>query len=162
MARKKYVIEHRAELEFNITPMIDIVFLLIIFFMCVTEMSKLDIRAGIQLPIADQARVKEPDRENLVIINVEKPRPGADTPTMYFKNRRVDLKTMRKYLHVAAELNRERDSDKKGTPPSNVEVIIRADREVEYQYVQEIMIQCAEERIWKISLVAKQVTTRNR
>ena len=161
MARKKkYEISHSAQLEFDITPMIDIVFLLIIFFMCVTEMSKLDIRAGIQLPIADQARVKDPNRENMVIINVEAPRPGKDVPLMYFKNKRVDLQTMRKYLHVAAELNRERNSDKKGTPPSNVEVIIRADQAVEYQYIQEVMIQCAEERIWKISLVAKQVTTR--
>jgi biopolymer transport protein ExbD len=146
-------------MELNMTPMIDIVFLLIIFFMCVTEMSKLDIRAGIQLPIADQARVKDPNRVNLIVVNVEAPREGSKTPLMYFKNKRVNLETLRKHLHQAAEMNREMEaaSDvKDGPPPSKVEIIIRADSKVEYQYIQEIMIQCAEERIWKISLVAKQ------
>lgn len=51
------------------TPMIDMVFLLLIFFMCAATMSQVDLTPDIQLPIAPKAAVPE-DLRNRGTINI--------------------------------------------------------------------------------------------
>ena len=58
MEMHKYV-KQDAGIEMDMTPMIDIVFLLIIFFMVVTELSNLDI-VELILPVATEAKVEDP------------------------------------------------------------------------------------------------------
>lgn len=150
MARKRYRVDAEAELELNMTSMIDIVFLLIIFFMTVTEMTKLDARAGIQLPIADQARVKkEPDPER-VVISIEDKKNGS--VGIYFRNVYVTPEQLRKCLHVAAQQN----MDPSGKF-SNREVVLRADKDVDWHNIQAVMVDCAYEKLWKLSLVARPI-----
>ena len=58
-----------AEPEFSMAPLIDIVFQLLIFFMCATSYSKQERELGIELPNAASARTPEllPDE---IVVNV--------------------------------------------------------------------------------------------
>lgn len=47
------------EVAVDMTPMIDCVFLLLIFFMCAATMSKVDLTPEVQLPIAPRASIPE-------------------------------------------------------------------------------------------------------
>lgn len=58
-----------AELGVDMTPMIDCVFLLLIFFMCAATMSKVDLTPEVQLPVAPKAAVPE-DLRGRGVINI--------------------------------------------------------------------------------------------
>ncbi|MCB1069385.1 MAG: biopolymer transporter ExbD [Verrucomicrobia bacterium] len=55
------------EMDVDMTPMIDCVFLLLIFFMCVASMSKVDMTPELELPVAPKAAVPEDLRARGVI-----------------------------------------------------------------------------------------------
>ncbi|MEQ1902997.1 MAG: biopolymer transporter ExbD [Pirellulaceae bacterium] len=59
---------HRSAIAFNMTPMIDIVFLLIIFFMTVSQITRVAQNA-IQLPMVPQSEDPEARRAVTLIIN---------------------------------------------------------------------------------------------
>lgn len=52
--------------EMDMTPMIDIVFLLIVFFMVVTELSVQ--QAVVILPVASEAKVEEPQPDQVILV----------------------------------------------------------------------------------------------
>ena len=59
------------EMEMNMTPMIDVVFLLIIFFMIITDMTQQDLEELV-LPMAQFAREDKPDPDEYrPIINIQ-------------------------------------------------------------------------------------------
>lgn len=69
MAKKARKKKPKSGVEMDMTPMIDIVFLLIIFFMVVTELT-LD-QALVVLPVASEAKVEEPQPgSRIVVVNV--------------------------------------------------------------------------------------------
>lgn len=101
---------HRGGLEINMTPMIDVTFLLLIFFMTVNQVSKAN-RAEVQLP---PAKGSQDQSEGSLVVNVD--RAGAievsgSTISLF------DLRTL-----VNAELARVNDE------PSRIKVVLRADR----------------------------------
>lgn len=53
----------------DMTPMIDCVFLLLIFFMCAATMSKVDMTPEVQLPVAPRAAVPE-DLRGRGVVNI--------------------------------------------------------------------------------------------
>ena len=57
------------ELGVDMTPMIDCVFLLLIFFMCAATMSKVDLIPEVQLPVAPKAAVPE-DLRGRGVVNI--------------------------------------------------------------------------------------------
>ncbi len=156
MPRKRREISSQAEMELNMTSMIDIVFLLIIFFMTVTELSKLDSIAAVQLPVADQAYVKNPPDAGKVVINIEK--AENDKAIIYFMNKPVSWEGLKTLLHIAAERKREGEPLGPGQPaPSSQEIMIRADQRLEFRVVQDVMLACAKQGLYKVSLIAKPV-----
>jgi biopolymer transport protein ExbD len=101
---------HRGGLEINMTPMIDVTFLLLIFFMTVNQVSKAN-RAEVELP---PAKGSQDQSEGSLVVNVD--RAGAievsgSTISLF------DLGTL-----VNAELARVNDE------PSRIKVVLRADR----------------------------------
>ena len=138
------------------TSMIDIVFLLIIFFMTVTELSKLDSIAAVQLPIADQAYVDQEAAPDKIVINIEEGK--NDKAILYFMNRPVSREGLKALLHIAAERKREGPPLGPNQPaPSSQEIMIRADQRLEYKIVQDVMLACALEGLYKVSLIAMPV-----
>lgn len=64
----KFKREEREELELNLTPLIDVVFLLLIFFMVSTTFQK-ESEISLQLPKATDTETKTPDDRIEIVIN---------------------------------------------------------------------------------------------
>jgi len=122
----------------NMTPMIDVVFQLLLFFMLVTEMSKMEAEA-ISLPTATKGIEDRKPLHNRLVINVKK------EGTIVINRREFSPRGLRGFLHEISV--RYRDADGLSTLP----VKIRADANVQYKYVQQVMVQCMREYIWKLS-----------
>ncbi len=131
--------------KIDMTPMIDVVFLLIIFFMLVTEMSKMEIEA-ITLPFALSAKEEEETHEPRVLVNL--------TDKGMIRHMHRD-RTGEEFLRILQIEAAKCDSDVDGLPIMSVK--IRADAMCEYKYVQEVMIQCMKAFIWKLSFGASPV-----
>jgi biopolymer transport protein ExbD len=120
----------------KITPMIDVVFLLIIFFMCVSEMSRMEIEA-LTLPGAVSG---VPDgggarltvnllRDGSCRVGGERYAPGA----------------------LRALIGRRAIERLGPNGTSNLAVRIRADADAPYQHVQRVMQDCRRARVWSLS-----------
>jgi len=158
------------EAELDMTPMIDVTFLLIIFFMVVSDMSALDVEE-VALPYGDKAY--KPDftdtEENpTLIVNVV---GGAGRPGQV-KIRGENYKTfdntvggmgLKEFLKLEAEaVGREpADPNNPGLKASKLRVYIRADKDLAFKYVQTIFDACSKNGIYKTALGASQGDTKD-
>ena len=134
---------HTPGIDFNMTPLIDIVFLLIIFLMTVQEFSRLEIEE-VDLPRAEEAQVKPRPRER-VVVNVL-----ADG-RLVVAGRQLDLAGLWELLR--RERERLRASGAKGSE-EQMTVVIRADGSVPYGRVQELLSAAASLDIWRVKVAA--------
>ncbi|MHC4829906.1 MAG: ExbD/TolR family protein [Planctomycetota bacterium] len=163
MARKsKFAIE--PEPKPDLTPMIDIVFNLIIFFMIVSELSNLTVE-DLQLAYADQAakasKSSAGSTEKVLQINVMeqdgliKVRGAAYTTDVKLIAAQK-YPSLRKFLEIEAT-GYEREEPIPGAPgpgPSKMRVNIRADKDGAFQRVQEVFDACMRNGVYKTSLAA--------
>lgn len=126
----------------NMTPMIDVVFQLLIFFMLVAEISSSE-SAELILPRASQAVADEgePGRH---IINVDK-EGHIKVGSAYFS-----LDELENRILVPEALVMRDKSGKFSEKP----ILIRADKEAKFGIVQKIMGRCVRQKIYKISFGA--------
>ena len=147
------------ELGFDMTPMIDVVFQLIIFFMVALSFVDSQAAAKLTLPVADQAKPpEEAERElfvfNVVNLNAKNPDgtlvfpPG--TPPYVESGQYLNTAALRNKLDRAAEVSRFRSKDKLVESA----VIIRGDRDAAWIYVMAAMKQCQEAGFVKVYLKA--------
>lgn len=115
---------------FNMTSMIDIVFLLITFFMTVTSYANAEL-IQVQMPIAPEAIVPEEvgDRQFISI---------ADNGTYFLGAFKSDLETIKKALAA-----RNQVEGFKGA-------YIRADANTPHKYVNDLMKACVEVGVYNI------------
>lgn len=134
-------------MNMNMTPMIDVVFLLIIFFMIVTDLTQQELEE-LTLPKADMAQKDENPPERRLVVNI-------DDKGHYIVKRNdmgiVDdcVNRIRSQLAAMAVFGK-REEDGSSSQP----VLIRADRATEFKHLQKVMQLCGEEaiRIYKIEL----------
>ena len=130
------------DINFDMTPMIDVVFNLIIFFMLVNQMVQVE-RAELKLPVASQAQQRrEADNERL-IINIHK------DGRVEIAGRIVEEKELTKLLFHEAKMSQNAQGQVTRT------ITIRGDIDTPYQHIQKIMVKCASQNIYKISIGAK-------
>ncbi|MEX2186751.1 MAG: biopolymer transporter ExbD [Pirellulales bacterium] len=124
----KSPVRHRSRgLGFNITPMIDITFLLIIFFLVASHWSRQDVDVQLNLPTARSGREPTDDQTPRVTINV-----FADgTTTLGGQSIEHD--------ELAARLRVENAKHS-----GNLEVRLRADRDTPFGSVQPVLKTCAD------------------
>ncbi len=142
--KRRKIVKTPKDASINMTAMIDVVFLLIIFFMLVTEMSKMEIEA-ITLPYALSAKDDKADQQRIVVNLTENGK--------IFWMRKEHSPEQFLVIVKRAAGKAQRDPD--GLPLLSVK--IRADAQCEYKYVQEIMIQCMKAYVWKLSFGASPV-----
>jgi len=118
----------------NLTPMIDVVFLLIIFFIVSSNLVQQDVAMELDLPSAESGeRIKE-SATRTITLNV--PKAG----TILLGSEPVDTERLR------TALLRERQSSEK-----EIEVRVRTNKDVRYGAVEPILVLCAESGIWNVS-----------
>lgn len=135
--------------EMDLTSMIDVCFLLIAFFIMVTEVSKAEI-VEVFLPHASYAKEDVDPPENRVIINVTR---AGD---VYIKTRnfgrpnsqegKTELAQELKALAQMAGL----EKTEKGNEASVLTVLFRADAHVENRYVQCVQQLLVEAKVMKV------------
>ncbi len=138
--RRKKRVKTPKDAKMDMTPMIDIVFLLIIFFMLVTEMVKMEIET-ITLPFALSAKEEEEKKkEKRIVVNL------TEKGTIKWMHKKLMPEEFLTIVRAAAALC-PLDPDK--LPIMSVKV--RADAQCEYKYVQDVMAQCMKAFVWKLS-----------
>jgi biopolymer transport protein ExbD len=145
------------EMEMNMTPMIDVVFLLIIFFMIITDLTQKDLE-DLELPMVKHAvEDKPPPGEWRPIMNIKFNGEIIVTRTTYYDPEVDDSKT-EPYHEVAQWLNAAADKMEKeeGTGLPDEALLIRADMSTPFKHIQNVLELCAIEgvKIWKIQLAA--------
>ncbi|MEM7165080.1 MAG: biopolymer transporter ExbD [Planctomycetota bacterium] len=155
MEMHKYV-KQDAHVDMDMTPMIDIVFLLIIFFMIVTELSNLEIEEVV-LPLADQAKVVElqPGSREIKVNVVVRDR-GTGAGEIIIAGEAMNRKRLTQFLKTEAEIfpGREDNPSTPGQKDSLLEVLIRIDQGAQSKYIQDIFSACKDAKIFKVRFAA--------
>lgn len=123
-----------ADASINMTPMIDVVFQLIIFFLVTSHFARQEAHLPLPLPAADSSLAATADDQPRLVINVT-----ADG-TLLFAGRSL----------TAAELQ-QRLAERTSELGRDVEVRIRADRGVSYRFVEPVLLSCARAGIWNVN-----------
>ncbi|RMH04605.1 MAG: biopolymer transporter ExbD [Planctomycetota bacterium] len=160
------------EVEMDMTPMIDVTFLLVIFFIIVNDMTQSELEE-LKLPVAITAVNDDPPKGR-PILNVmpdgeviikrqsyfkpgEQPPPG--TPPDPFHPGRPDFrwKLAQKLAFLAANMTKKVDEKypQLGELPDDP-ILIRADRNTEFKHISKIMEVCTRPdiKIWRVQLAA--------
>ena len=116
--------------EPNMTPMIDVVFQLIIFLMMANDMTRRDL-ADMDLPFAPRG-LEDAAAPGRLTVNLLRA-PAGGPPRLLFRGRAADMEGLRLLL-------REHRTGSTGSP----RVLIRADRGTPWLHVQHVMQACAD------------------
>ncbi len=122
----------------SLTPLIDVVFLLLIFFLVTSEFEDEERRLDIVLPTATSAApMTSRPREIVIDVDAE----GA----VYLRGRITDLEELERLLSAAVADN-----------PADQSVVIRADRDATFQPVVSVMDVCNRTGISDYSVTTKE------
>ncbi len=122
----------------NLTAMIDVVFQLIIFFVCTVNMQDKAIDERIKLAMAPNGKVD--NKKNPYEVKIDISDKGVISIARFPMNTKL----------LTTILNKAR-ADARGV---EVPVLIRADGRVKHETVRRVMDACTEAKIWKIKFTA--------
>lgn len=126
--------ERREEIDLNLTPLIDVVFLLLIFFMVSTTFEKTS-KLKIDLPEATAEAVQQPSSKIVI---------GIDVKGRYYINDRqlvnTQLKTLKLALMKVAGDNKE------------IPIVLRADAKTPHQSVVTAMDAASQVGLTRLSI----------
>ena len=130
----------RGSLGFNMTPMIDVVFQLIIFFLVSSHLVRQDTQMELEeldLPKADSGQPAEEDQVRRVVVNVlPDPQSGG---RFVVGGRPMKSRELGELIAYGSRAGHR------------MEVRIRADRTVPYRVVEPLMVACARSGVWKVT-----------
>jgi len=124
----------REEIDLNLTPLIDVVFLLLIFFMVSTTFEK-TAKLKVDLPEASAQAVQQPDQKIVI---------GIDVKGRFYINDRQLVNTQIKTLKLALM---KVSGDNKDMP-----VVLRADAKTPHQSVVTAMDAAAQLGLTRLSI----------
>ncbi len=122
----------------SLTPLIDVVFLLLIFFLVTSEFEEEERRLDIVLPTATSA-VPMTSKPREVVIDID------NEGDLYLSGKSTDLSELQVFLEAAVSNN-----------PTNQTVIIRADRTTAFQPVVSVMDVCNRTGVSDYSVTTKE------
>ena len=123
---------------FNMTPMIDVVFQLIIFFLLSSHLAKQENQLALPLPAADSGKPASPDDRPRLTVNV------LPDGRLLVAGRAVTPDELIPRLR-----------ERKSVHGDDLEVRIRSDRGVAYSRVEPILLACARAGIWNVSFAVR-------
>ena len=133
--------------ELDMTPMIDVVFQLIMFFMLINKFAQAETDERIVLPKDQLAAPPAVRRENSLMLNFGYVRDQKGviidrTPYVFFGDERAELDSVRPRLRQESQYYQTT-----GTDLSEITVEIRADADIPAGLIQELIQMCQEEGI---------------
>lgn len=124
---------HPPAAQFNMTPMIDVTFQLIIFFLLSSRLAQQE-SLELELPAAASGTPTAVEAGPMLSVNV------TSAGRVYFDQTEILPGDMSRRLQL--------ERDRQG---AELEVRIRADRAVLYHFVEPILRACADAGIWKVT-----------
>ena len=118
---------------FNMTPMIDVVFLLIIFFLVSSHLARQETQMELDLPIAESGKEDTDQTTPRLTINVK---PDG---TMWLAGRTVTREQLV-----------ERLRDARSNKGDDLQVRVRGSRSTAYANVEPIMLACTRAGVWNV------------
>ncbi len=141
---RTYRTRTRHSIAFNMTPMIDVVFLLIVFFMLVSAFASAE-NVPMHLPDPRRSQARNVELANRLVINcfpVDQAAPANGVQYRLGPNRPQSLGEISDALLAARETG------------ADLQVVIRADRRLPYADVREVMKLLADHGIANMNIVA--------
>lgn len=126
--------QSRTRFGFNMTPMIDVVFQLIIFFLVASHLTRTETQIDLRLPVASTGAEDTDFETPRLTINVK------EDGTLWLAGR-----------EIAAERLAEQLGEVRAKEGDNLEVRIRGSRSATYANVEPIMQACTQAGIWNVS-----------
>ena len=123
--------------ELDMTPMIDVVFQLIIFFITTIDMENKALETKVRMAMAPNGPVEEQKDPRTITVDVEKDGTIKIAQTQLSKGQLLTI------------LKNARIGSGQSTP-----VVIRADYDVVHEHVYEVMRACGAAGLWKIRFAA--------
>jgi len=141
--------------KMNLTPMIDCTFLLLTFFMIVSELSQLNMEA-LSLPHASEAS-SDSASEDVLTINIRE--KEARKGIVRIMGRPYDRDKLAEIIRKEAiKSGREHDPEHPGVEIHKLNVLVRCDRDAKYEAVQSIFDACSKSGVYKTALAASPST----
>jgi|688.fasta_scaffold1119831_1 biopolymer transport protein ExbD len=114
--------------EFQIAPMIDILLVLLVFFMSIATEQVMQVNKEVVLPVAKEAKDPDPkNRKSELMLNLTW-NELSGTGAIIVDERHIEASDLKDLISKKKEYN------------PDLRVIIRADRNAKYQYVRSIMV----------------------
>lgn len=130
--------QRRSAIAFNMTPMIDISFLLIIFFIVSSHLAQQEVLLELDLPDAASAADGAHDVERRLVINL------LPDGSIMAAGRTVDLGQLEELI---------RQERRRAGP--DVEVRIRGDRAAPYARAAPILVACTKAGVWQVTFAVR-------
>jgi biopolymer transport protein ExbD len=139
MRRKRF--EPMQSHHVNVTPLIDVIMCLIIFFLLCGQFAR-DEAKRVSLPFAELGQ--EVDKEGRLLVNVvARPEDDQGAPEIYAGTHQVTIDGLTSFL---------RDEAARRT---DLKVIIRADQSLAYSYISPILVACAQANIQSVNFAIR-------
>jgi biopolymer transport protein ExbD len=124
----------------HMTPMIDVVFQLIVFFTATSTIAKTEFSQDVKLPLAETGKEHDQTTQKReIVVNV------SQEGVVSVAGRSVDSSSFREIL--VAELAQY--------SPAQIEVQFRADRTAPFGSVQPLLLECARSGVWQVGFAVK-------
>lgn len=123
----------RRAVGFNMTPMIDVVFLLIVFFLLASHMAQQETDVDLHLPEAATGNRPQEDEARRLVINIT---PSGE---VIVSGQSVDRSTLAAMLQYESDTSRE-----------PLEIRIRTDRRTPFRSVAPVLVECSQAGVWNV------------
>jgi biopolymer transport protein ExbD len=124
----------------NVTPLIDVIMCLIIFFLLCGQFAKEEASERVRIPRADLG-LEMADQRGRLLINVVP--NGSAPPDVVIRAEIIRPDNLAAYLH----------KEKADNP--DVKVIIRADQDTPYNYISPVLVACAQADIKSVNCATR-------
>ena len=135
----------------NVTPLIDVVMCLIIFFLVVGRLVKDETNDKVVIPEAKHG-LEMGDQQGRVVINLV-PAAAANgdvitgtntqAPTIFIRGQEKNMNDLAPYLR----------KEKRETP--DIKIVLRADQSIPYQWIAPVLVACAQADIKSVNFSTK-------
>ena len=127
-------------IEFQVAPMIDVVFLLVIFFLVSSHLSQQEPRVAIDLPESESGIERDSPRAATVLIHVL-----ADEQLLWEQEPATREE-------IASKLKAKTSNEH---APAAANVRIRADRSASYRAVEPLLAACADAGVERVAIAVR-------
>ncbi|QDT95496.1 ExbD/TolR family protein [Gimesia aquarii] len=144
--------------EIDMTPMIDIVFQLIAFFMVITNFEQIQADERVKLPSDSLAKPPETKAADELVLNIgfERNQEGEITDPqayVFYTGEKIPVLKFGPKLEQEARIYKQKNQD-----PNDVPVKLRSDAQVDTGLIQDLIKLAQENGFTKFSFVATQKT----